>query len=220
MGMKSLSLARPLAIIVIGLPGSGKSFFARQFAGMFSAPIVSHDLIRKNIFEMMEYSAKEDAVVAAIADNQIDELFKTGKTFLIDGGMSPRVNRLEVERKAKTLGYGTLTVWVQTDEPTSRMRSLKRNTKRPGDDRNLPMTDGAFTRYKRQFTPPSNTENTVVVSGKHTYTSQAKMVLQKLISPRDAMPATTIRPAASNTQDRKTDQSRDIQPGRHNITIG
>ena len=44
--MKSLSLAKPLVLVVIGLPGAGKSFFARQFSETFGAPMVSGDRIR------------------------------------------------------------------------------------------------------------------------------------------------------------------------------
>lgn len=216
--MKSLSLARPLVITVIGLPGSGKSFFARQFADTFSAPLVSNDYIRKNMFKTMTYSAKEDAAVMGIASEQIKQLLKTNKTFVVDGGMNARVTRAGLEKLARTHGYGTLTIWVQTDEPTSRMRSLKRSDKRKGDELNIPMTDGSFMRYKRQLTTPTGTENVVVISGKHTFASQAKMVLQKLVAPREASIPHAQHPIAINPEN-TSEQSRDVQSRRHNVII-
>ena len=38
--MKSLQLDKPHAIVMVGIPGSGKSFFADKFSAMFNAPYV------------------------------------------------------------------------------------------------------------------------------------------------------------------------------------
>ncbi len=89
--MKSLSLSRPLVIMIIGLPGSGKSFFGRQFAEMFGAPIVSNDFIRSTISPESLYDATEDYIVGTIVTNEIMELMKTKKTFIVDGGMNSRL---------------------------------------------------------------------------------------------------------------------------------
>jgi len=43
--MKSLHLSRPHAIMMVGLPGSGKSFFASQFAATFDTPYIDFGAI-------------------------------------------------------------------------------------------------------------------------------------------------------------------------------
>ncbi len=219
--MKSLSLSRPLVIMIIGLPGSGKSFFGRQFAEMFGAPIVSTDFVRSTISPESTHNLNEDAVVSTLVNNEITELMKTKKTFIIDGSMNTRTARFAVERAALSKGYGKLTVWVQTDEPTSLARSTKRNQKRTGDLLNASMTIESFERYKKQFSMPHRSENIVVISGKHTFTTQARIILKKLVAPSDVTPA---HPEQNDTKSQaapetKVEPRHDIQPRRHNVTI-
>jgi len=102
---------------------------------------------------------------------------------LIDGVCDTRQERTGLEQLAAKHGYGTLTVWVQTDEPTAKARSLQRNPKRPGDEFNSRLTPEQFGVIAKRFVPPTR-EDYVVISGKHTYTTQAKMVLRKLAAPR------------------------------------
>ena len=216
--MKSLSLSRPLVIMVIGLPGSGKSFFSRQFAEMFGAPLVSGDFIRHSISAQSTFDTDEDALVGTLVEAQVGELLKTGKTFIIDGSVNARTMRTSIERLANSHGYGKLTIWVQTDEPTSFARSHKRSEKRAGDIYNDPMDQHAFLRYRKQFTAPTRTENIVVISGKHTFATQARVVLKKLVSPRDTI--TVTRPQEPRTPtDSKPEQQQDVQPRRRNVPI-
>jgi predicted kinase len=215
--MKSLSLSRPLVIMVIGLPGSGKSFFARQFADMFSAPLVSADFIRHAVTHESDYSAREDALVTTLMHNEITELFKTAKTFVIDGGMNARANRTAVERAASRHGYNKMVIWVQTDEHTSISRSVKRSDKRKGDELNDSMSIEAFERYKKQFSNPSPSENVVVISGKHTYATQARVILKKLVAPRDTV--TPERADHTRHVAIQTEQPTDDRPRRRNVTI-
>lgn len=216
--MKSLSLSRPLVIMVIGLPGSGKSFFARQFAEMFTAPLVSADVIRHSLSAQSVYDANEDTTVQTLSQSQAAELFKTGKTFVVDGSLNSRTNRLALERLATKHGYGRLVIWVQTDEPTSLARSVKRSAKRDGDLYNDPMNAAAFARYRKLFSAPSKTENVVVISGKHTFTTQARVVLKKLVAPRDTIVASRPVTPPHRPQD-KPEQQTDVQPRRRNVPI-
>lgn len=216
--MKSLSLSRPLVIMVIGLPGSGKSFFARQFADMFGAPLVSVDYVRHTISPDSVYTTEEDSYVNALAINQIAELCKTGKTFIVDGGLNHRTARLTVERMATKHGYGKLTIWVQTDEPTSLSRSLKRNAKRATDELNASMDRAAFARYRKMFSIPTPVENIVVISGKHTFATQARVVLKKLVSPRDTIAVSRPHDSSPRAEIKPEKQS-DVQPRRRNVTI-
>lgn len=181
--MKTLSLSRPLLLILIGLPGSGKSFFARQFSDMFSAPVVGYDRIRYELFEKGYLESAEQDIVRRIADYQIDELVKTKRSFIIDGGSNSLQDRQKLEKLAKQHGYGTLLIWIQTDDITCKRRSTQRNKKRSPDDALSPsLTEPQLAAYAKLFAQPAK-EPYMVISGKHAFSTQAKMVLRKLTAP-------------------------------------
>ncbi|HTI08217.1 MAG TPA: AAA family ATPase [Puia sp.] len=52
-----------MIVIVLGLPGSGKSYFASRFAKLIDADYVNSDRVRKSIFPARSYSEKEKASV-------------------------------------------------------------------------------------------------------------------------------------------------------------
>ncbi|MDP4147946.1 MAG: AAA family ATPase [Bacteroidota bacterium] len=52
-----------MIIIVLGLPGSGKSYFASRFAKRIHADYVNSDRVRKSMFPARSYSEKEKASV-------------------------------------------------------------------------------------------------------------------------------------------------------------
>lgn len=181
-----------MVVMVVGIPGAGKSHFARQFADVFHTPLVSFDKIRYQLFSEPQFSRDEELVVAGLMNSQILELYKTQRTFIIDGAVNSRTARTEIERAARKHDYGYLTVWVQTDEDSAMYRSVTRNKRRAGDVYNTPMSEEQFGNMVKRINPPGDKENHVVISGKHTFATQAKVVLQKIVSPREG----TITPVA------------------------
>ncbi len=184
--MQGANTAKPLLLVAIGPPGAGKSFFARRFADTFNAPLISFDEIRYELFNEISHSDDENLIVARIAGLQLRELLRTRKTILIDGGHNPKVSRIELEKVAKKAGYTILYIWVQADERTARERSIKRSNRRDDDQFNRSLTEQEFDSQARKFTSPSRYESFVVISGRHTYATQAKVVLKNMITPHEA----------------------------------
>lgn len=182
--MKSLSLSQPLLLIIIGTPGAGKTYFARQFSQTFMAPRVSLETVLACLPEELSEKQKQDASLLLV-NQQCNELLKTHKTIILDGVGLSRSERMQWRKVAKEHGYDTLLVWVQTDPSTARYRSLNRNGKKVDDSGRSALSEEYFTKRTKQFTAPSPTESHVVISGKHTYASQAKVVLKKLVGPRE-----------------------------------
>jgi predicted kinase len=191
--MKSLSLSKPHLIVMVGVPGSGKSFFAEKFAETFRAPYVSFEKIAAFIPESPK-------VAEALASYQLEELLKTGQSIIVDGMGDTRTARAELARKARASGYESLLIWVQTDPAAAKSRALKQY-KEAGK------TPEEYEKVLKHFTPPTMTERPIVLSGKHTYATQAKVVLKKLTGPRAEISTHSGAPVRAS------------QPGRRNITI-
>jgi predicted kinase len=194
--MKSLSLSQPHLIIMTGVPGSGKSFFAEKFADMFRAPYVCYEKIS------ILCNGSDSVAVRDLFYYQIDELLKTQQAVIIEGLSDTRTERSELARKARAAGYVPLLLWVQTDPSTAKSRATRVAKNKP----NSTMTPEEYDQYARRFTPPNAIEKPVVVSGKHTYATQAKVILKKLSAPHTEISAHTT-PIATR------------EPGRRNITV-
>lgn len=148
--------------------------------------MVSYNRIQFELFDKPELNNNEQDLIRRIANYQMDELVKTKRSFVIDGGTASQAERLKLAQFAKKHGYDTLIVWVQTDDATCRMRATKRSPKRSQDDTlshsiSPPQWDMAV----KKFVPPTR-ESYMVISGKHAFSTQAKMVLRKLSTPHAA----------------------------------
>ena len=195
--MESSNLQSSTIIQVVGIPGAGKSFFAKQFSDTMGIPIVSMDKIRWTLFAHHTYSENENLMVKQISDLLVTELLKSQKSFILDGGYNKESDRKEIARYASKAGFRVLTVVVQTDEPTAKRRATKRSAKTAGDRHKQSLSLDEFKAQVDQFDMPPSNQNRVVISGKHTYSTQARTVLKKILEMKNA-PLTskrTSRPA-------------------------
>lgn len=192
--MKSLSLSKPHLIATVGLPGSGKTFFAEKFADTFHAPLVSRDKFIQIIKQ------QDNQIIDTILYGQTYELLKTQQTVIVDGLADTRAQRAELAKLAKEGKYTLLLVWVQTDPATAKNRAL--HTPAKGESRQ-PLSNSEFEAQSRRFAAPASIEKTVVVSGKHTFATQAKVVLKKLSEPRAAISVHTAPPVRPTPPERR-----------------
>jgi len=176
--MKPLTPENPHVIVMVGIPGAGKTSFAQHFADTFQAPVVSKSELAR--------SFNLDASLAdGISAYFLSELLKTRRTIVIDGGTDRITNRMELYKLLTKQGYNVLTVWVQTDSNESKRRALRRYPQGSG------LTSEQFDTLLQQFQPPVQQEKPVVISGKHTYATQLKVVLKQLANTRPPQTGTT-----------------------------
>lgn len=73
-----------MIIIVFGLPGSGKSYFASRLAKELKAKYVSSDRIRKQLFNIIKYSEQEKMKVYEVMMKEMKEAIHQGEDIVID----------------------------------------------------------------------------------------------------------------------------------------
>lgn len=186
--MKALSLSQPHMLIMVGIPGSGKTTFAEKFAATFKAPFVNYSLI-------MDIAGQNTNVSDAYAGYALKELFKTRHTIVFDGPTATRAERAALKDLASSAGYKCLFIWAQTDNETAKSRFMKTHRKH---GRNT--ASGQYDALLKEFVPPIAQEYpTVVISGKHTYATQAKAVLKNLAAAKQLTRADSAREHSSIT---------------------
>jgi predicted kinase len=176
---------------MVGVPGSGKSFFAEKFSETFNAPFAS--------LEKIIPFAKSITAANSLFEQEVDQLLKTRQSIVIEGIAASRIARDSFVRKAKAAHYEVLLVWVQTDPATAKSRALRKGK----DVDALAMASDQFDKAVRQFVAPTTLEKPIVISGKHTYATQAKAVLKRLSAPRAEISAHTAAPVRGDEPRRR-----------------
>ena len=175
--MKSSIFNRPHLVIMVGIPGSGRSYFAEHFAETFKAPIISYDKLQQELFLNSLHDKASVKIINGVIYYILSETLKTERTVILDGPVFSKESNDLISKIAKQFGYEPLYVWVQTDPITAKQRALKHIAGKPV------MSLDQFEELVKQFNPPKLSTNIIVISGKHTYASQLKIVLKYLAEP-------------------------------------
>lgn len=158
--------SKPRALLVFGAPCSGKSTFSEKFAYRFDLALYDFDdlkaryrLTRKTILLIIKLIAH------------------TGKTIIIEGGLATEREREEIRAVLRAAGYETSLIWIQTDITTIRAR-LKARYKTVAKAKEVYATEVS------SLEAPSELEDPIILSGKHTFETQTKHVLSALADSR------------------------------------
>lgn len=164
-------------LVVVGIPGSGKTFFASQFGETFNAPYIDYGYFRR--------VAGDFKAGTQLAGYTLLQVLKSNQTVIVEGRGATANDRIDIVKAAHKVGYNVLFIWVQTDPDASESRAL--------NSKSAPITQQEFNRQASEFQSLNTKENYVVISGKHTYASQARVVLKRLVAARNT-PTKTILP--------------------------
>lgn len=178
--MEKIEPAKPVLILLYGFPGSGKTYFSRQFCQEFHAAHLEEDRIRFELFEHPRYSRQENYALGRIMDYMSGEFLNAGISVVYDMNAmrsSQRRGLREVARKNKA---ETLIVWFQLDADTAYLRNTKRDRRQLDDRYAAGYNVEQFKELAAHMQQPEPTEDYIVVSGKHTYMTQRSGVIKKL----------------------------------------
>ncbi|HET7115888.1 MAG TPA: AAA family ATPase [Hanamia sp.] len=126
-----------MIVIVFGLPGSGKSYFASRLAKMIHADYINSDKVRKEMFEKRVYSEKEKKAVYNAMLQQLKEAIGRNKNVVLDATFHKKETRrifIEAVSGKKKISF----IQVQADE-----NIIKERLKKP-----RPYSEAGFEVYK------------------------------------------------------------------------
>jgi predicted kinase len=158
--------------MVYGAPGAGKTFFAEQFSDKFRAPFIDLDSLRRQIFKPPTYLAEESQDVKKLGLSILSNMFRSHAMIVLEGGLDTKKDRRQVIKAAETAGYQPMLIWVQTDPKTTKSRARTK------------LTNAQFEEAVNSLEPPTAKEQPIVVSGKHTFDTQIKVILKQLYAQR------------------------------------
>jgi predicted kinase len=178
--MTKLRLIKPTLIMLYGFPGSGKTYFARQLSESIQAAHVQGDRIRYELFEEPRYDKQENEVVSHLMEYMAGEFLNAGISVIYDTNvmrMGQRRNLRDMARKSKAQ---PLLIWLQVDPESAFNRTVKRDRRKSDDKYAMPLDRATFDKMSGYMQNPNNTEDYIVISGKHTFSTQQSAVMKKL----------------------------------------
>ncbi|MBP9853003.1 MAG: hypothetical protein QG629_743 [Patescibacteria group bacterium] len=178
--MGKLTPTKPLLVMLYGMPGSGKTFFARQLTEHVKLAHVQSDRIRNELFQNPTYSKDENHIVASIMLYMTEEFLKAGVSVIFDTNAMRIAQRRALRNLAVRSGAESLLLWLQIDPDSAYLRASNRD-KRKADDKYAQVMDiPSFKQLLGGMQNPEIIEKVIVLSGKHVFNTQKNAVIRSL----------------------------------------
>jgi len=114
-----------MIIIVFGLPGTGKSYLAREFAGRTGAAWLNTDIVRKEMGKQGQYDSETNRRVYEELLKKTSEAARLKEDVLVDGTFRKNKYRLMFKKEAEKLGQKLLFVEMKAGDQTVKERMEK-----------------------------------------------------------------------------------------------
>lgn len=218
--MGKQSLTKPTLILLYGYPGSGKTYVGRQLAEHFHAAHIQGDRVRGELFEEPRYDKQENEIVSNLMGYMTEEFLHAGLSVIYDTNAMRVAQRRALRDMARACKATVLLIWIQIDMESAVLRAMKRDKRKADDKYALPIDRTTFQQIATHMQNPTTTEEYLVISGKHTFTTQLHMIQKKLydLGLLDATSAaqTAIKPGMVNLVPNRMGR---VDASRRNIMI-
>jgi uncharacterized protein len=146
---------RPALVVLMGLPGVGKSHVARLLCARIGAAHVASDELRSRIFIAPSYAEEENRAIFGAVTALTDSLLAEGHRVVLDATNLIARNREPAAAAARRRGVPITFVHVTGSEADTRARLASRRTARAADDHSE-ADEKIYERMREQpFEPPA-----------------------------------------------------------------
>lgn len=164
----------------VGLPGAGKTMFARSLSFWLGAPHLHGDSIGLELFRFPTFSSQERQLVYAEMGRRAGDSLKAGKHVVYDAAVNTRVQRERLEQLARQAGGEAIGIWVQVATPLAKQRAGKVRDRGLAGPAARVIPPHLFDQYVTMFEAPTEDEQLVVVSGEACFALQYRHVKRQL----------------------------------------
>jgi predicted kinase len=128
-------VAKPVLVIVSGLPGTGKSYFCRRLAERLPSVTLESDALRRVLFTLPSYSLPESAQLFKAIRLLIEKLLNKGVSLILDATNLSERYREYLYSIADRLEVKLIMVWVEAPASVvkERLRARLKNPEEKSD---------------------------------------------------------------------------------------
>ena len=144
--MKKHSKVKSVIVMVMGLPGSGKSYFAKRLAKEIDALYLGSDEIRKEIGLMGSYHLDNKLSVYEEMFKRAKRINKSGRSLVLDGTIYLQQVRGPFIFLAKSLSWKLSIIHIKADEAL-----ISKRLSKPREDSDADLK--VYQKIKSEFEP-------------------------------------------------------------------
>jgi len=153
-GAPATAAGRPALLVLMGVPGVGKSHCARLLGARLGAAHIATDQLRSRLFIAASYAEEENATIFRCVEALVNELLDERHRVIVDATNLVARNREPAVAAALRHAVPLIFVRVVADEAAILDRLARRRTARSADDH----SDADIRVYERMrdraFEPP------------------------------------------------------------------
>lgn len=172
---------RPLVHLFLGVPGSGKSYFARQLAEAGGMVRFNSDAMRLAIFGSLKnitavyHSSNRDNVntyVDGATEYAVAQLLERGQSVVCDAHHNRRPDREVYEKIAQKYNAKVVLVWVKTPAEVALKRGQNREASADSRQLSEAAMQEVIERHEAAMDKPIDGEKVVVIDGQQPFEQQ------------------------------------------------
>ncbi len=171
---------RPLIVVFLGFPGSGKTYFSRQLAEKIRAVTLNSDALRVSMFGSLE---RIDEIRISDRPRLYDDVFGAmdyaarqcllaGHSVVYDAQQTKRKDRRGIEKIAADCGAVPVLVWMKTSRETALRRGQEREARDDSHQYDAEKMVRLIDRFDSITDLPGDNENVVEISGEVPFEEQ------------------------------------------------
>lgn len=166
-------MPRPLLVVFLGFPGSGKTYFATKLAEKLLAVTFNSDALRVSMFgslQAIERIRQTDQSrlyndVFGAMDYATRQTLLAGHSVIYDAQQTKRENRRNIETIARESGAIPVLVWMKTDKKVALKRGQERDIRADSHQYTAEKMEYLIDRFHEVTDLPEANENLIEING-------------------------------------------------------
>jgi len=169
---------------MLGLPGSGKSHFARQLAAEVQAVWLNNDGVRSSAFHdpIKPENLHNYKVVYGAMDYATHQILASGHSVVYDANVNHLQERKKNAKIAHALDANAVTVWVKTPLAVA----VERVQSREVTAEQFRLTEETIDKHIARFEEPTADEKCIIIDGTLPFDQQLLEFKSQLEELRDS----------------------------------
>jgi len=177
--MNKVELTKPVLMCLYGYPGAGKTYVARNLAGIVQFAHLNADRLRSELFQSPRFDAQENAIVGHLMNFMCEEFLQAGVSVIYDGNVGRAAQRRTLREAARRHKAEYLLIWLQIDSESAYYRTQNRDKRTLDDKYAQNQTPESFANQLQAMQNPQG-EDYLVISGKHSFVTQKNAIISRL----------------------------------------